>query len=347
MPVEFKDYYNTLGVSKDASKDEIKRAFRDLARKCHPDLAKPEDRSASEARFKEINEAYEVLKDPEKRKKYDQLGSDWDKYDDEFFKRAQTAGAGAGGSDFGGFSRRSTGEPGGYQGFEYHFGGTGFSDFFERFFGGSGVDPFSGFGPEAGDVFDRQAGGRSRASRGADVEAELMVTLEEAFSGATRRISLRKTNPIDGVEKTHTINVKIPAGVREGQRIRLGGQGQPSPSGGPAGDLFLRARFAQHPYFTVKDSDLHYELNLAPWEAALGALVEVPTLKGTARVTVKPGTQSGQQLRLKGHGMPRGGGRRGDLLADVSIKVPANLNQSERELWERLREGSHFNPRTR
>lgn len=333
MPVEFKDYYAILGVDKKASAEEIKKAFRKLARTCHPDLAKETDKAASETRFKEINEAYEVLKDPEKRAKYDQLGMDWDRYGDV---RAEGSGSNAG---FGPRARRQRASA--RPGYEYHFGGTGFSDFFERFFGGAGMDPFSevdlrGYGrPEAG----------RRPVRGHDVEAELMVTLEEALKGATRRITLDKRDPSRGVANAETLSVSIPAGVREGQRIRLAGQGQPSPTGGEPGDLFLKVRFAQHPYFAVKDSDLHYTLKLAPWEAALGETVAVPTLEGSAKVRVKPGTQGGRRLRLSGHGLPKAGGGRGDLIAAIDIRVPEGATEKEKELWRELRAVSTFNPR--
>lgn len=327
MPVEFKDYYATLGVAKTATQEEIKRAFRDLARKCHPDVAKPGTKSVSEARFKEINEAYEVLKDPEKRRKYDRLGSDWDKYDDEAFSRAQ-ARTGTGGFRTG---------AGGEGGFEYHFGGTGFSDFFEQFFGGVGRDPFSGFHADFGQA--RRRSGR-QASRGQDVEADFLVTLEEASCGVNRRISFSKRDPSTGIEKAHTIDVKVPAGIREGQRIRLAGQGQPGCDGGEAGDLFLRIRFAQHPDFSVKDGDLYYTLKLAPWDAALGCTVDVPTLRGKARVTVKAGASSGRKLRLPGYGLPKPGGGHGDLLAEVLIEVPELLSVEQRRLWEELRAAS-------
>lgn len=340
VPVEFKDYYATIGVSKSATQEEIKKAFRDLARKHHPDLAKPGNKASSEERFKEINEAYEVLKDPDKRKKYDRLGSDWDKYDDDFFDR-QTAGGARG---FGGFSNNAN-ESG--RGFEYHFGGTGFSDFFERYFGGAGVDPINDMNRRGQGGFAGRSSAHRRPVRGADVEADLLVTLEEAFNGSTRRISLRKIDPANGTEKIQDINVKIPAGVRESQRIRLGGQGQPSPNDGVAGDLYLKTRFAQHPLFVVKDSDLLYSLNLAPWEAALGCVVDVPTLHGTARVTVKSGTQANQQLRLPKHGLPKQGGKRGDLLAEVHIEMPRSISTEEKELWEKLQKASNFNPRSK
>ncbi len=340
MPVEFKDYYKTLGVSKSATQDDIKKAFRDLARKCHPDLAKAEDKVSSEERFKEINEAYEVLKDPEKRKKYDRLGSDWDKYEGTGYTRNAADGP----SGFGGFGGTSDGSG---AGFEYHFGGTGFSDFFEQYFGGSGIDPFEGLRSRGGRGYYKSGSSSRRVVRGSDVEAEILVTLEEVFKGSTRRISLKKIDPVKGSEKSQSIDVKIPVGIQEGQRIRLGGQGQPSPDGGPPGDLFLKARFAQHPYFVVKGSDLHYVLNLAPWEIALGCVVEVPTLHGSARLTVKPGAQVEQQLRLAKHGLPQSGSKRGDLFVELRIRMPESLSAEERELWEKLKSVSTYNPRAK
>lgn len=335
MAVDFKDYYTTLGVTKHASAEEIKKAFRTLARTCHPDLAKDADKAGAEARFKEINEAYEVLKDPEKRKKYDRLGSNWNQYADaegswDFASRPSG-------------NARTRGNTGSY---EYHFGGTGFSDFFERFFGGLGGDPF-------GEVASQGRGHRYRsgeagrtAARGQDVEAEIMVTLEEALNGASRRISLSKQTADGRAEKVETLNVTIPAGVREGQRIRLAGQGQPSPVGGKPGDLFLRVRFAQHPYFKVLESDIYFELKLAPWEAVLGTSVQIPTLKGAAKLRVKPGAQSGQKLRLAGHGLPKADGSHGDFFAELSIRVPDKISTEEKELWESLQQRSNFNPRS-
>ena len=340
MSIGFKDYYATLGVPKNASQDEIKKAFRDLARKYHPDLAAAGRKAAHEERFKEVNEAYEVLKDPEKRKKYDQLGANWDKYEAEPFARQNAASAAGFGHGF----PRARSHPG--QGFEYRFRGTGFSDFFERFFGSFGSDPFDNY--EQAHVGAPYGSRRSQArqGRGSDVEAELLVTLEEALNGAQRRISLKKVDPTSGIEKEHTIDVRIPAGVREGQRIRLAGQGQPSSSDGQPGDLFLKTRFAQHPFFAVKDSDLHCILPVAPWEAALGAVVDIPTLRGHARVTLKPGSQDGQKLRLPKQGLPHPHDGQGDLIAEIRIKMPKTFSQKETELWKQLRDHSNFKPRT-
>src|SRR5947209_3210653 len=262
MAVQFRDYYETLGVSKTATEDEIRSAFRKLARKYHPDVAK--DKKAAEEKFKQINEAYEVLSDPEKRKKYDELGANWNQpggFQSPPGWDTQQPG--------GGFRRYSAGDGGGV---EFEFGGTGFSDFFEQFFGGGrGTGGFGGGG----------FGQRPRtAERGSDVEADIMVTLEEALHGSKRTISLRRSNS----NRVETYQVKIPKGVHEGQRIRLAGQGEAGAGGGKSGDLFLRVRFARHPDFTVEGSDLIYEARIPPWQAALGGEFNGPTLQGSARL---------------------------------------------------------------
>src|SRR6476469_1330318 len=270
MPVQFRDYYETLGVPKTASEDEIRTAFRKLARKYHPDVAK--DKKAAEEKFKEINEAYEVLSDQEKRKKYDQLGADWNRPGGGFQPPPQWQGQQPGG----GFHQWG-GDGGG--GVEFEFGGTGFSDFFETFFGGGrGRSAFGGFGGRA-----------ATAERGADVEADIMVTLEEALQGSTRTVSLRRSSS----SKVETYQVKIPRGVHEGQRIRLAGQGEAGTRGGKSGDLFLRVRFARHPDFSVEGSDLIHEIEVNPWEAALGGELQVPSLEGAKRLKIPPGTQPG------------------------------------------------------
>src|ERR1700720_642274 len=273
MPVQFRDYYETLGVSKTATEDEIRSAFRKLARKYHPDVAK--DKKAAEEKFKQINEAYEVLGDPEKRKKYDQLGADWNQ-PGGFQPPPQWGG------QPGGRSYQWGGDDGGIQ---FEFGGTGFSDFFEAFFGGGrGRSAFGGFG-----------GRQATAERGSDVEADIMVTLEEALHGSTRTVSLRR----GGSNKLETYQVKVPRGVREGQRIRLAGQGEAGERGGKKGDLFLRVRLARHPDFTVEGNDLIHEVKIAPWQAVLGDQLIVPTLEGSARLKLPPGTQGGQRFRLR------------------------------------------------
>ncbi len=307
--MQFKDYYEILGVSKTASQDEIKRAFRKLARQHHPDVAKPKDRDTAEAKFKEINEAYEVLGDAEKRQKYDTLGADWERGGAQPPPGWHHAQGGPGG------------QPGGPGDFEFNFGGTGFSDFFEAFFGsgGRGANPFAS---------GRAAGSR----RGVDVEADFMVTLDEALHGARRKISFQRGS--GGAVQTY--DVAIPAGVREGQRIRLGGQGEAGVQGGQAGDLYLNVRLAPHPDFRLEGADLLHDLEIAPWVAVLGGEVTIPTMDGKARMKIPAGSQPGRRFRLKGRGMPKGGGERGDLYAILDIEIPTQLSDKERELWEAL-----------
>src|SRR5438045_6713001 len=264
MPVQFRDYYEILGVPKTASEDEIRRAFRKLARKYHPDVAK--DKKAAEEKFKEINEAYEVLSDPEKRKKYDQLGADWNR-PGGFQPPPEWQGQQPGGGFY-----QWGGDGGGVQ---FEFDGTGFSDFFEAFFGGGrGRSAFGGFG-----------GRQATSERGADVEADIMVTLEEALHGSTRTDSLRRA----GSNKVVIYHVKIPRGVHEGQRIRLRGQGEAGTRGGKSGDLFLRVRLARHPDFTVEGSDLIHEVKIEQWRAVLGTEVLVRTLESKARLKIPAG----------------------------------------------------------
>src|SRR5437588_5053700 len=313
MAVQFRDYYETLGVCKTATEDEIRSAFRKLARKYHPDVAK--DKKAAEEKFKQINEAYEVLSDPEKRQKYDQLGANWNQ-PGGFQPPPQW-----GGQPGGGFYQ-SGGDGGG--GVEFEFGGTGFSDFFEAFFGGGrGRSAFGGFGGRA-----------ATAERGADVEADIMVTLEEALHGSTRTVSWGRA----GSNKVENYQVKIPRGVHEGQRIRLRGQGEAGAGGGKSGDLFLRVRLARHPDFTVEGSDLIHEVKIEPWRAVLGSELQVPTLEGSVRLKLPPGTQPGQRFRLRGHGLPTAAGARGDLFVVPQIQVPKKLTEREREIWKQLAE---------
>lgn len=318
--MKFKDYYEILGVPRTVTDDELKKRFRKLAREHHPDVAK--DKGASEEKFKEINEAYEVLRDPVKRKRYDELGANWQE--------------GAAPPRRGGRGR--PGQPGGV---EFEFDGTGFSDFFETFFGGSRGG--YGQGPQRSAAY---GGGfeDSFQQRGQDVEADILVTLEEAFKGSQRQITLRRPGQRGAADRTDTYQVRIPAGVREGQKIRLANQGEAGHAGGATGDLFLNVRFARHPDFTVKDSDLYYDLDLAPWEAALGAQVKVPALDGETTLRVAPGTSSGQ-LRLRGLGLPGEKGVRGNLYATVRIQVPNVLTEEEKALWEKLAEISTFKPR--
>jgi curved DNA-binding protein len=337
MPVEFKDYYKTLGVERTASHDDIRKAFRSLARKYHPDVAK--DKKHAEEKFKEINEAYEVLGDAEKRKKYDDLGADWKS---GFMPHHQ-----GGGEPFHSYSFR-----GGNTGEGFEFGGTGFSDFFEQFFGG-------GFRSRSGPV-------HSETEKGPDVEGVLMVTLEEAMRGAVRLVTLRH-NAVCGdchgsgtkgrgvcptcqgtgqVTVTQTHKVKIPPGVRDGQRLRLSGRGEPGTGGGPPGDLYLKVRMASHPDFRVEGGDLYYDLDLAPWEAALGASISVPTLSGPVSIKIPPGTQNGQRLRVKSRGLPGRNNEQGDLYVVARVQVPKETSEREKDLWEQLARESRFNPRS-
>jgi len=313
MAAAFKDYYKTLEIPRDANAATIKKAFRKLARKHHPDVAK--DKKAAEEKFKEINEANEVLSDPEKRKKFDQLGADWDN---------PNAGYGGG---------RGAPSQGGQ---EFNFGGTGFSDFFEQYFSGGSRQGFPAGGPTA-----------ARERKGNDVEGDILVTLEEVMRGDVRPISLQSTNPRTGKTETHSFQVRIPAGVISGKRIRVAGQGSPGIGGAPAGDLYLRVRHASHPDFHTEDSDLYHELELAPWEAVLGAEISVPTLDGNIKLRIPAGTENGHQLRVRGRGLPKGkAGERGDFHAIVSIHLPPQPPADELELWQKLRSVSTFNPRT-
>lgn len=327
MAVQFKDYYEILGVPRGASEEEIKRAFRKLAREYHPDVAK--DKRRAEERFKEINEAYEVLSDPAKRKKYDALGADW-KAGAEF-----RPPPGWESFESGTFRRAA---PGG-EAFEFSFGGTGFSDFFEQLFGQTGRRR-SGF-------FDEDAFGetdRMYAERGRDLEGDILVSLSEALHGAVRTVTVRHGDGLSA--RTETYKVKIPPGVTEGQKLRVAGRGEAGVGGGRAGDLYLRVRLARHPDFEVEGHDLIHEAVLAPWEAVLGAQLTVPTLDGPVQIRVPPGTQNGQKLRVRGRGLPRRDGSRGDLLVVTRVEVPERVSDAERRLWEQLARESSFNPRS-
>jgi curved DNA-binding protein len=311
MSVEFKDYYTTLGVARDASTADIKKAFRKLAREWHPDVAK--DKKAAEAKFKEINEANEVLSDPEKRKKYDALGADW-----------QNPHAGR---------QSRAAYPGSEQ--EFNFGGTGFSDFFEQYFSGASRYGFPGGGP---------AGNRER--RGSDIEGDILVSLEEVMHGAVRPISLQTTDARTGKVSTHTFQVRIPPGVTDGKRIRVPSQGEPGTGGAAAGDLYLRVRHAAHPDFHTEGHDLYHELEIAPWEAVLGTQISVPTLNGPVKLRVPAGSENGHQLRVRSRGLPKGKtGERGDFYATIIVQIPTRITEAERAIWEKLRDASTFNPR--
>ena len=308
--MEFRDYYKTLGVAKTATADEIKKAFRKLARQHHPDLAK--DKKTAEEKFKEINEAYEVLSDTEKRKKYDELGPNWQQPGGGF--RPPPGGGGFPGG-FGGYGAGAGDE-------EFQFGGTGFSDFFEAFFGRQAR------GGRRGSAFP----GGDAALRGQDAEADIMVTLEEALHGSTRQISFTRGRS----GKVETYTVKIPKGVAEGQRIRLAGIGGEGSGGGPAGDLYLRVRFERHPEFTVEGADIIHEVELPVAQVVLGGEIMIPTLDGRAKLKIPPLTQNGRKFRIPGRGMPQRGGTRGDFFAVVEVELPAVLSDAQRAAWEAL-----------
>jgi DnaJ-class molecular chaperone len=327
--MDFKDYYSTLGVAKTATAKEMKQAYRKLARKHHPDV-NPGDKSA-ESKFKEINEAYEVLGDPEKRKKYDELGSNW-----KMYEQAQRAGGGApgGGSPFdtGDWAGNvGGGQSGGYRTMTADemrdlFGNDDpFSDFFKTFFSGGGAEPETG----------RRAGGRGRSQRrqGRDVEQTIDLSLEDAYQGATRRLAIKH----DG--HARTVDVRIPPGVGEGSRVRVAGEGEHGSGGASAGDLYLRVHVTPDSRFERKGHDLHVKVRVPVTTAVLGGQAEVPNLAGKpVRLKIPPTTQSGQVFRLKGHGMPIVGkpGEHGDLYATVEAELPRDLSPEERQHYEAL-----------
>ncbi len=329
MAVKYRDYYEILGLKRGAAQDEVQRAYRKLARKYHPDVNKASD---AEEKFKEINEAYEVLKDPEKRKMYDQLGPNWQS-----------------GQDFrpppGWDVHFDFGKGGGAQQGEFQWGGAGgFSDFFETLFGGRGFRQAQGPGGPGG--FGR--GPNVWRQAGADQETTIRISLEEAFRGGTKPIVLQSQsiNPNGQIEvQERRYDIKIPAGVLPGQKIRLSGQGGEGMGGGPRGDLYLKVEIDPNPHYRIQDRDIYMEVPVAPWEALLGAEVQVSTLSGNISLKIPPGTQSGQKLRLRGKGMPNPRGNPGDLYVTVSIKIPTSPSPREKELFEELKKVSGFNPR--
>ncbi|NOT33875.1 MAG: J domain-containing protein [Candidatus Eisenbacteria bacterium] len=297
MAVKFRDYYEVLGVARTATPEEIKRAFRRIAREQHPDLKPPEERAQAAEAFKLINEAHEVLKDPAKRSRYDALGSNW-KNGQEYAPPDGAAWRTGDSSDW-----ADVGD---------------FSDFFAAVFGASN-----------GRVRSGRPGRAARGPRkGADVEAELVLGVEDLFSGGKRRLS---------IEGGHSLDVEIPAGVRDGTSIRLAGQGSPGSGGGPPGDLFLRVRIRPHDRFRVNGDDVELDLTLAPWQGALGDEVRLQTPDGAVALKIPEGTSSGRRLRLRERGLPRSGGTRGDLYVVVRLAVSERLSASEREAYESLR----------
>ena len=306
--MEYKDYYRILGVERTASAAEIKRAYKKLARKYHPDVSQERD---AEQQFKALNEAYQVLRDPDKRKAYDQLGSGW-REGQEFHP------------------------PPGWQAQAQGFAAedlAGFSDFFAQFFGGGG----------AGAGFQRE---RHFQMRGQDLHATIEIPLEDAWHGGTRTLSLQghelddRGRPIPHIRQ---LNVQIPRGIHEGQQIRLGGQGGPGIGGAPAGDLYLRVRFAPHPLFHAEGKDIFLELPITPWEAALGARIAVPTLAGRVEMQIPPGSQSGRKLRLKERGLP--GKPPGDQYLVLRIETPPADSEAARDLYRKMAASIPFDPR--
>jgi len=323
MRMEFKDYYATLGVTKTSTEKEIKQAFRKLARKYHPDV-NPGDKAA-ETKFKELNEAYEVLGDPAKRKKYDELGANW-----RMYEQAEAQG---GANPFGGWNVHfGGGAPGRgartmtQEEMEEMFGDANpFSDFFTTFFGGGGA------GEAAGARGGR--GARTRHRPGRDVEHEIELTLEDVYNGVTRRLALKH----DG--HARTVDVRIPAGVGDGSRVRVSGEGEHGVGGAAAGDLYLRVRLAAHPLFERKGRDLYVKVRVPVTTAVLGGEADVPTLAGkSARLRIPGLTQNGQMFRLKGYGMPTVGktDEKGDLYARIRVQLPSQLSAEERQHYEAL-----------
>ena len=313
--MEFKDYYQILGVDRNAGQDEIKRAYRKLARKYHPDINKDKD---AEKRFKEIGEAYEVLGDPEKRAAYDKFGANWQAGQD-----FQPPPDWDGGFEFaGGFGGGESG---------------GFSEFFETLFGGSFRRAADGYRP----------GGAAIRLKGEDQHARITISLRDAYHGAKRTITLEKP-VLDAqgrvVNRRQTLQVTIPRGITEGQRIRLAGQGLPGIGGGPPGDLYLEVVFAEDPVFHAEGRDIHMTLPVTPWEAALGATVQVPTLDGKVQLKIPPGSQGGRKLRLAGKGLSTDRVR-GDQYVTLRIVVPEPKTESQKRLYQELARAMPVDPR--
>jgi len=313
--MDYKDYYKIIGVKKEATQDEIKRAYRKLARKYHPDVNKESD---AEDKFKELGEAYEVLKDPEKRAAYNQLGANW-----------------KAGQDF-------HPPPDWDAGFEYSGGGfkaagdSAFSDFFESLFGRSGRGGFAG----------AQRAGAHFRNQGEDHHARVMIDIEDTFNGATRSISLRAPElDAEGhaVTRDRTLNVRIPKGIKQGQRIRLAGLGSPGMAGSDAGDLYLEVEFKPHSLYRTEGLDLYLELPLAPWEAALGAKIKIPTPAGVIDLKIPAGSVTGRKMRLKGRGIPAK--TPGDLYAVLRIALPPGDSKKAQALYRKMEKELSFNPR--
>jgi len=334
--MEYKDYYQIMGVERDATQDEIKRAYRKLARKYHPDVSKEAD---AEKRFKEVGEANEVLKDPEKRAAYDQLGANWQAGQDFNAPPDWDAGFEFGG---GGFTGGGT---------QYHsFDGadaSAYSDFFESLFGQGFQQAGAGGrgGPQSG--YQQQSGFHSA---GSDHHAKILIDLEDAMNGATRSISLRVPD-VDAAghvtTKERVLKINIPKGIKQGQHIRLGGQGNPGMGQGKAGDLYLEIEFNPHGIYHVDGRDVYLDLPVAPWEAALGASVKVPTPGGLVDLKIKPGSANGSKMRLKGRGIPASSSNNsaGDLYVVLQVALPPASTDSEKAAYEKMQQSFSFNPR--
>lgn len=307
-----RDYYDILGVKKTVDPKEIKKAYRRLARQYHPDLHPGEKKAEMEKKFQELNEAYEVLGDEENRKKYDQYGMNW-KEAEAYARARQQAGGGAypGGGPFTGYTQ----------------GGADFSDIFEDLFGRGARREGTSF--------------RGFAMAGADLEATLPISLRETFTGTHRTVNIP-----DAAGTARPIEVRIPAGVRDGERLRVKGKGAPGRGGGPPGDLFFHVQIAPHPVFQRKDADIVVTLPLWPWEAVLGTDVQVPTLSGTVRLKIPPGSQPRQRMRLKGKGLPKRTGGHGDQFVVLDIVTPKSLSPDEQHLYEQLAKFDHPDPRS-
>jgi curved DNA-binding protein len=319
--MDFKDYYAVLGVNEDAPVDEIKKAYRKLARKYHPDVSKEKD---AEVKFKDVGEAYEVLKDPDKRAEYDQMRKYGARGDGSFEPPP-------------GWQSRSPFGGGGYT----EADAAQFSDFFETMFGGGRRQQGGGFGF-----------GRGAAMRGEDVNAKLALFLEEAVKGCDKQVTFNVTEADERgrvVPRRKTLKVKIPPGMREGQHIRLKGQGSPGAGGGASGDLFIEVELAPHPLFAVEGNNLVLTLPVAPWEAALGATVTVPTVESKVNLKVPKGATSGQKLRLKGKGMPaKAGDPAGDQIVVLQVTLPKEHSEKAEALYRQLaEEEKSFDPRSK
>jgi curved DNA-binding protein len=336
MAIEYKDYYEILGVAPGAGDEEIRSAFRRLARMYHPD--KTGNNREAEDRFKEINEAYEVLSDPERRDRYDNFTGAWQSGREQAW------------SDFG---RSDGGRPNHFQ-----FDRQNFSDFFGQLFNGRG-GARNRTGPEPKAPKEKFDG------RGDDLETDLRVTLDEVLNGAARTITMKRSSKCQAclgmgqvsarpceqcsgkgeVLRNEAVTVKIPKGIKEGAFLRVPGRGEPGIANAPAGDLYLKVQYAAHPDFHLEQGILVHDLALAPWEAVLGATINVPTLTGNTNIKVPPGTQNGAKLRIKGRGLPNSDATTGDLILNVIIQVPATTALRERQLWEELARESIFHPR--